>query len=1006
MPQTSPHLEADPAAGTAALELSRLEFHRHGVALMPSESDKHPAVAYFVDAANGMAGQRFCSCKLKKKTTCHHLKDLSRIFHRYETGLDHPDFLSAFKSSGWYKLVTLLADEPRFELEKLQLVRPGVDGDRTIVVQDQENRPHVFYFSTGPDQLRLIERCSPAASHNGVPTRADALARLVLLTTTADEKVLAEKGFRTARQKLENSFWYRFAYHCHREFDPCAWRLHPFIEESTGDFFLACKSTQSAAAAVLFHILLPRKKVKRVLKELEDILENDNGLSIQPLSMDAVFDATLNEALDLEIQPLHRLIRKNGEQQFFKREDLETYQYGNLFYIKELGILVEDHYPAPRPEYLDPVRTLVEKSRVPYFLADHGDELKQPLFRLDTSVQQLKIIDTFDQAVIRPDALEQDWCWLSMDYGQGDVHISLADIIQAKLDGQRYLAAKDGWVDCQADQFAYLDDLILRKHRAPTVDGQRIRLLRSDLLRISTMERVKLLVEGEASKISPLKKLLDLSPSNPLPSLTGLTSRLRAYQQRGVEWLWFLYENHLGGLLCDDMGLGKTHQFMAFMVALRQFEMERSESGRPEKDRRPFLVVCPTSVISHWQQKIGEHAPGLAVTVYHGNDRDIDQLGDADVVITTYGILFRDVAALSQTKYAVIAFDEMHQLKNPATKAYAAAGQMQAEMKIGLTGTPIENHLQEMKALFDLTLPGYLGADADFKKQYQIPIEEMQDSERRKKLSRMVAPFTLRRLKTSVLEELPEKIEDFRMCRLSEEQVKLYRDAVNKKGRQVIATLMQADQPIPYLHVFSLLTLLKQICNHPALVANDPTDYGQYASGKWDLFTELLSQVLDSGQKVVVYSQYVGMIEIIRQYLIDQGLAHATLTGATRNRGAIIQRFREDADCRVFVGSLKAAGLGIDLVSASVVIHYDRWWNASREDQATDRVHRIGQTRGVQVFKLITQGTLEEKIAAIIAKKRDLMNDIVKEDDPDLIKTFSRDHLLEMLSLPEFREYD
>ena len=202
------------------------------------------------------------------------------------------------------------------------------------------------------------------------------------------------------------------------------------------------------------------------------------------------------------------------------------------------------------------------------------------------------------------------------------------------------------------------------------------------------------------------------------------------------------------------------------------------------------------------------------------------------------------------------------------------------------------------------------------------------------------------------------------------------------------------------MHIFALLSLLKQICNHPALVEGAVEDYERYASGKWELFKELLEECLDSGQKVVVYSQYLGMIRIMERYLESRGVEHAVLTGKSRNRGEIIERFNNDPACRVYVGSLRAGGTGIDLVAASVVIHYDRWWNAAKEDQATDRVHRIGQKRGVQVFKLVTEGTLEEKIAALIEKKRNLMDHVVKETDPGLLKSLTKEELIELLQGP------
>ncbi|MGD8972853.1 MAG: DEAD/DEAH box helicase, partial [Desulfobacterales bacterium] len=300
----------------------------------------------------------------------------------------------------------------------------------------------------------------------------------------------------------------------------------------------------------------------------------------------------------------------------------------------------------------------------------------------------------------------------------------------------------------------------------------------------------------------------------------------------------------------------------------------------------------------------------------------------------------------------------------------------------------------------DVTTPGYLGTDEDFTKRYVNTIEQKQNTARRLELSRLVSPFTLRRLKQSVLTELPAKIEDLRTCRLSEDQVKLYRDAVKDRGRDLMKVLELGEQPVPYMHIFALLNLLKQICDHPAIVEHDLDNYDRYRSGKWDLFCELLAESLDSGQKVVIYSQYLSMIDIITAYLQDQRVGFVSLTGKSRNRGAIIERFNEHPDCRVYVGSLKAGGTGIDLVAASVVIHYDRWWNAAKEDQATDRVHRIGQRKGVQVFKLVTEGTLEERIAALIDKKRQLLNSVVKEDDPGLLKSFTREELIELLGMP------
>ncbi|MEO1368416.1 MAG: helicase-related protein, partial [Acidobacteriota bacterium] len=248
--------------------------------------------------------------------------------------------------------------------------------------------------------------------------------------------------------------------------------------------------------------------------------------------------------------------------------------------------------------------------------------------------------------------------------------------------------------------------------------------------------------------------------------------------------------------------------------------------------------------------------------------------------------------------------------------------------------------------------------------------------------------------------ELPEKIEDVRRCTLSDEQVALYREVLETRARPLVATLRtESGRPLPYLHIFAVLDLLKQICDHPALVSGEAADVDRLTSGKWDLYREILRECLDGGEKVVVFSQYLGMLEIMAGHLRTLGVDFARLQGSTpaEERGRLIDRFNKDPDCRVFLASLKAGGTGIDLVGGSVVIHYDRWWNAAREDQATDRVHRLGQKRAVQVFKLVTEGTLEERIAGMIEEKRDLLDAVVQEDDPTLRKLFDRSQLLELL---------
>jgi SNF2 family DNA or RNA helicase len=285
-----------------------------------------------------------------------------------------------------------------------------------------------------------------------------------------------------------------------------------------------------------------------------------------------------------------------------------------------------------------------------------------------------------------------------------------------------------------------------------------------------------------------------------------------------------------------------------------------------------------------------------------------------------------------------------------------------------------------------------------FRDTFVTPIERDQDEEKKMLLTQLIKPFVLRRRKKEVLDELPEKTEDLSYCDLSEEQRNLYNETLEQNREAVIQQLNNSEQAIPYMHVFSILTRLKQICDHPALIHKDPQNYAKYTSGKWELFIELLAEARSSGHKVVIFSQYLYMLDIMEQYMQNQGWGYAQIRGDTIDRKAELKRFSEDPNCVIFLGSLQAAGLGIDLTAANVVILYDRWWNAARENQAIDRVHRLGQKWAVSVFKLITKGTIEEKIDKRIYRKGRLMEEVVTSDDQAALKKFTRSELIELLS--------
>jgi SNF2 family DNA or RNA helicase len=962
---------------------TNLEFHRTGIGLVPERrGERHTAIYVAVVPGSGNP-LRSCTCETSKKKTCDHLKDLSRAVAEVEKALASRSWEKRFEASVWYRLARLLFEGSPQASAKVRVLRVPRDPAPVIRVTSPGGEELAEYLDPSPARVRFLERTGKAAPEmEGIFDRAGLLERLALFQATEQERLFHKAGMKTQRQTWEESFWHRLAYHCVREFEGDGrGTFHPAIDETSGRFTFTYRHP---GAEPVVRFAVPRDRVRAALQLLADEYPEQADLAIKPVPLMSIFRVTQETELDLEVRPVIRALQANGEERFFEHRDFERFRYGNLIYIKELGVLAELEREGRERKFKAPVSMKLQRGQVASFLADHQEALGEGLLVLDEPLRELRIFKEFDRieisAVDFETALERSWYWLALEYGFGSHSVSLAEILRARKEGLPYLETAGGWIDLNSPVFRELDRL------AGMADADRFRLPASELLRLqaSADRPVHIAADGEAS--ARLGGLLDLKPAAPFARTAALATEPRTYQKIGVDWLLFLVQNRLGGLLCDDMGLGKTLQVLALLVIL----LERGEITEP------CLVACPTSVLSHWRNQIHRHAPGLRPVVHHGQQRRLpSKLGPGDVLLTSYGVLRRDAEPLSAVPFALAVFDEAQHLKNRGTQSWQAADHLVADVKLGLTGTPIENSLGELKALFDLVLPGYLGSDAGFEQRYG---REVRGEDRLGELRRVISPFVLRRLKSSVLDELPEKIEDVRTCALSDDQVRLYRDAVGGRGAELAAQIeAAADGHLPYIHVFALLSLLKKICDHPALALGDLDRAEELASGKWDLYQEILAECLESGHKVVVFTQFLGMIDLMARHLEGLGVGFVTLTGASVRRGEIVDRFNQDPACRVFLGSLKAGGTGIDLLGGSAVIHYDRWWNAAKEDQATDRVYRLGQKRAVQVFKLVTEGTLEEKIAALIEKKRQVMASVVQEDSPELAKIFTRDELLDML---------
>jgi SNF2 family DNA or RNA helicase len=463
-----------------------------------------------------------------------------------------------------------------------------------------------------------------------------------------------------------------------------------------------------------------------------------------------------------------------------------------------------------------------------------------------------------------------------------------------------------------------------------------------------------------------------------LPSPSDLHGQLRPYQNRGFSWLAFLRQWGFGACLADDMGLGKTIQAISLLLHTRNDN--GSASG-------PSLVVCPTSVVGNWQREVTRFAPTLRVLVHHGSGRAggedlIQQTHENDLVISTYGLVRRDLDDLVQVHWSNVILDEAQNIKNPITQQARAIRRLKGKNRVALTGTPVENHLSELWSIMSFLNPGYLGSLEGFRRTFAVPIERYQDMGASERLRTLVRPFILRRLKTDplVIQDLPDKFEYKVYSNLTREQATLYEAVV----RDSMAQLQDLDPVENTLKrrglVLSMLLRLKQVCNHPALYLGDGSETGQ-RSGKLNRLTEMIEEVLAVGDHALVFTQFARMGTLLQHHLQGTfGQEVLFLHGGTpqKQRDHMLQRFQEDPGSpHIFVLSLKAGGTGLNLMRANHVFHYDRWWNPAVEDQATDRAYRIGQTRDVQVQKFICLGTLEERIDMLIESKRALADSIV-----------------------------
>ncbi len=559
----------------------------------------------------------------------------------------------------------------------------------------------------------------------------------------------------------------------------------------------------------------------------------------------------------------------------------------------------------------------------------------------------------------------------------GGVQLTKEEFAQLAALKQPLVQVRGEWVELQPELIdATMKSIQLMQARQLTL-GEALSLEQIGGMPVSGVEAVGTVREMLHAVNLSTEKI----ESVPVPA--GFTGELRPYQKRGLDWLAFLSKWGLGACLADDMGLGKTIEFIALVLHSKE---------------KPWLVVCPTSVIGNWEREFKRFAPKLKVLVHHGASRGDEIQGGYDIVVTSYSLLPRDTEALRAVEWAGIALDEAQNIKNPETGHARAVRSIKARKRFALTGTPVENRLSELWSIMDFLNPGLVGRAPEFKRRFSIPIERFRDEEASKRLRTLIAPFVLRRLKTdkTIIQDLPEKMEMKVYCTLTAEQAALYKSVVDDSLKKIEG----ADGIERKGVVLAALTKLKQVCNHPALFLGDKSAL-EGRSGKLSRIAEMLDEALSEGDRALVFTQFAEMGHLLHDYLqkeLSQPVFY--LHGGTprKQRDAMVDAFQKADGPGVFVLSLKAGGLGLNLTGANRVFHFDRWWNPAVENQATDRAFRIGQTREVQVHKFVCAGTVEEKIDEMIESKKALA-DLVVGAGEGWITEMSTDQLKDLFAL-------
>ena len=610
---------------------------------------------------------------------------------------------------------------------------------------------------------------------------------------------------------------------------------------------------------------------------------------------------------------------------------------------------------------------------------DHWPHIQKLGYPIEYVKHEFTFFEEVFQANVRVDMdAENDWLAFDVDCYCGTDRVTLEDLKRYIRDKEEFIRMNDGRM-MRVSNMEDLERFVLmlesfhqkegarfegRAYHAPELEN----IFTNSPYYNTKLEKSFQKFMSEAQSGKPIEKVA-------LPKTISKT--LRTYQKDGVHWMHFLRKYRFAGILADDMGLGKTLQTLTLL------EMNK-------KDNQPSLVICPKTLLFNWEQETEKFFPNIKTLIIEGTPKEraekIRHIQDYDLIITSYPSIKKDFPEYDKSgvRFHYCFIDEAQFMKNHKTQNAQIVKKIPADYRLALTGTPLENNVSEIWSIFDFLMPGFLGNYANFVKKYQTPIMKKNDTRALDELRKKVSCFMLRRTKEKVLTELPPKVEQTVSCELEEAQNVLYQEILANVKTNIFQTVKEKGFSKSHIHILAGLTKLRQVCNHPALLLKDETFKG-YESAKLKIFEELVDEIVSSDRKVLVFSQFTGMLDILQETLNKKGVDHLYLSGKTKNRKELVEAFNTDPDKKVFLISLKAGGTGLNLTAADNVIIFDPWWNPSVENQAVDRAHRMGQTKSVNVYRLVTRGTIEEKILKLQEKKQFLFDNLVNESK-DLFK--------------------